>query len=238
MRGCLFTLVLGAVAIALLVVVGLPQVYAGILTGALTAAGLHADDTSVTVSSDPPTDLLGLHADTVTVTATDATFRGMRIGSLDLRLGGVAALDRTAESVDGTLSNVTLSDVGGEAVVLDEIGVGGDSTGLTATTTLAGSEAERLIARAIEERAGIAPDSVTLLAPDTLRVELGVTVDGTLAVNDAGDLVVRLKDDPVGIGELTLLQGGSDLPIRLTGVRVTKDGDLRLQGDLAIGILG
>lgn len=238
MRGCLFTLVIGAVAIALLVVVGLPQVYAGILTGALTAAGLQADDTTVTVSSDPPTDLLGLHADTVTVTATDARFRGMRIGALDLRLGGVAVLDRTAETVDGTLRNVTLTDVGGEAVVLDEIGVGGDSSGLTATTTIAGAEAERLIAKAIEERAGVAPDSVSLLAPDTLRVALGVTVEGTLAVNDAGDLVVRLKDDPVGIGELTLLRGGSDLPIRLTGVRVTKGGDLRLEGDLAIGILG
>ena len=79
MRGCLFTLLLGAVAIALLVTIGLPQVYAGVLTGALSAAGLHADDTTVHVASDPPTDLLGLHADTVTVTATDATFRGMRM---------------------------------------------------------------------------------------------------------------------------------------------------------------
>jgi len=70
MRGCLFTLLLGAAAVALLVTIGLPQVYAGVVTGALTAAGLHSDDTTVHVESDPPTDLLGFHADTVTVSAT------------------------------------------------------------------------------------------------------------------------------------------------------------------------
>ena len=67
MRGCLFTLLLGAVAIAFLVTVGLPVVAAGVITGGLAAAGLASDDTMVRVASDPPTDLLGLHADTVTV---------------------------------------------------------------------------------------------------------------------------------------------------------------------------
>ena len=62
------------------VVVGLPVVAAGLVTAGLSAAGLVADDTTVTVSSDPPTDLLGLRADTVRVTATDATFRGLEIG--------------------------------------------------------------------------------------------------------------------------------------------------------------
>ena len=60
MRGCLFTLLLGAVAIALLVFVGLPQVAAGILTGAVTAAGLQADDTTVTVSSELNVLLVGI----------------------------------------------------------------------------------------------------------------------------------------------------------------------------------
>ena len=34
------------------------------------------------------------------------------------------------------------------------------------------------------------------------------------------------------------MRGGEDLPIELTSVRVTRDGDLRLTGDLAVGILG
>ena len=65
-----------------------------------------------------------------------------------------------------------------------------------------------------------------------------MTVTGTLDVNDAGDLVVRLTDDPAGIGELVLLHGTKDLPISLTDVQVTKAGDLRLVGALSIGILG
>ena len=96
MRGCLFTLAFGAAVIALIVVVGLPQVAAGMVTGAVTAAGLQADDTTVTVSSDPPTDLIGLHADRVRVRATDATFRDLAIGELDLVLRDVSILDRSA----------------------------------------------------------------------------------------------------------------------------------------------
>ena len=64
------------------------------VTTAVTAAGLQADDTTVTVSSDPPTDLIGLHADRVRVRATDATFRDLAIGELDLVLRDVSILDR------------------------------------------------------------------------------------------------------------------------------------------------
>ena len=35
-----------------------------------------------------------------------------------------------------------------------------------------------------------------------------------------------------------LVRGGEDLPIQLTSVQVTGAGDLRLTGDLTIGILG
>jgi hypothetical protein len=238
MRGCLFTLLLGAAAIALLVVVGLPQVYAGVVTGALTAAGLSADDTTVHVASDPPTDLLGLHADTVTVTATDATFRELEIGSLDLTLHDVAVLDRTADTVDGTLSDVTVALSDGAAITLDEIRIAGSQDAIRATTTIDGAQAEALIADAVERRIGIRPSSVRLTAPDTLTIDAGVSVTGTLDVSAAGDLVIHLPENQAGVGELVLLRGSEDLPLRLTEVRVTKAGDLRLVGDLSIGILG
>ena len=112
MRGCLFTLLLGAIVIGFVIVVGLPAAAAGILTAGLSTAGLVADDTTVTVTSDPPTDFLGLRADSVRVTATDATFRGMEIGALDLALGDVQILERTAGSVDGQLTDVTLHGCG------------------------------------------------------------------------------------------------------------------------------
>src|SRR5512147_270207 len=106
MRGCLFTLLLGGVALVLLVVIGLPRVAAGVLTSAVGAAGLQADDTTVTVSTDPPTDLLGLHADRVRIRATDATFRDLEIGALDIELREMAIIDRTAQEVDGRLTDV------------------------------------------------------------------------------------------------------------------------------------
>src|SRR3954468_9111682 len=172
MRGCLFTLLLAAVVIVLVVVIGLPQVAAGALTSGVTAAGLQSDDTTVTVSSDPPTDLLGLHADRVHLTATDATFRGLHIGAVDLLLGDVALLDRTVRRVSGTLRDVIVEHVAGGPLALDEIDVAGGGSAITASTVIDGRQAESLIADAVEQRIGTKPRTVTLRAPDRLVVDV------------------------------------------------------------------
>lgn len=239
MRGCLFTLLLGAIVIGFIIVVGLPAIAAGVLTAALTGAGLNATDTTVTVTSDPPTDLVGLRADTVHVTATDADFRGMQIGSLDIVLGDVAILDRTAGAVDGQLDDVTVRAAGGERVTIDRITIGGTLDRLTTTTVIPNAEAEALIADAVEAQTGTRPTGVTLSAPDGLAVKVGgQTIKGTFAVNGKGDLVVRATSGPVADTEIVLIRGGEDLPVELTSVKVTKDGGLRLAGDLSIGLLG
>ena len=238
MRGCLFTLALGAAAIALIVVVGLPRVAAGMVTTAVTAAGLQADDTTVTVSSDPPTDLIGLRADRVRVRATDATFRELAIGELDLVLRDVSILDRVAGGVEGTLTDVTIEDLAGREVTLDEIAVAGGGDDVTATTVIDGAVAEGLIADAVEERTGARPGSVSLRDPDRLVIDAGIEVGGTLDVDRVGNLVLEVDDNPLGLEEVVLLRGGEDLPIRLTDVLVTPGGDLQLDGDVAIGLLG
>ena len=238
MRGCLFTLVLGAVVIALIVVGGLPQVAAGMVTTAVTAAGLRADDTTVTVSSDPPTDLIGLHADRVRIRATDATYRDLAIGALDLELRDVSILDRTADGVAGRLSDVTVDNVGGSEVSLDRISVSGGGDDVAATTVIDGAQAEQLIADAVEQRTGIRPNRVTLEDPDRLTIDVGVRVAGTLDIASNGDLVLEVDDNPVGLAEVVLLRGGEDLPIRLRDVLVTTDGDLQLDGGLAVSLLG
>ncbi len=237
MRGCLFTLLVGAIVVGFVVVVGLPLIAAGIITGGLTAAGLQSDDTKVTVSSNPPTDLLGLHADSVRITATDATFRGMRIGRLDLALGDVRVLERTAGAVDGSLDAVTVT-VGKDTVTLSSIDLLGAGDAITATTTIPNAEAEALIADAVERELGTRPTSITLATPDVLTVKAGITATGRLAVTRAGDLVVQADAGPLGTLQAVLLQGGDDLPIRLTSVKVTKAGDVKLVGDLSIGLLG
>lgn len=239
MRGCLFTLLLGAVIAGFLIVVGLPAVAAGLLTTGLSAAGLVADDTTVTVSSSPPTDLLGLRADTVRVTATDATFRGMEIGSLDLALGDVAVLDRTAGSVDGELRDVTVTGAGGRRIALDRITLLGDAGGITTTTVIRGEEVETLLADAIEDETGTRPASVRISGPDRVTVKAGgATLTGRFAVNAGGDLVLRGAGGLLEGRTVIVVRGGEDLPVDLTSVRVTDAGDLRVTGDLAVPLLG
>jgi hypothetical protein len=238
MRGCLFTLFLGGIVIAFVVVVGLPAIAAGVLTAGLSPAGVVADDTTVTVSSSPPTDLLGLHADSVRVTATDATFRGMEIGALDLALGDVRILERTAGAVDGELRDVTVRVAGGGEITLGRISVLGGGTDITTTTVIPNAEVEALISDAVEAQAGVRPTSVSLEAPDRLVVKAGGTVTGRLAVTDGGNLVVRVDEGLPAGTTLVLLRGGEDLPIELTSVRVTGGGDLRLTGRLVVGLLG
>jgi hypothetical protein len=238
MRGCLFGLLLGIAVAALIVVVGLPAFAAGILTAGVTAAGLRADDTAVTVSSDPPTDLVGLHADRVRIRATDATFRGLEIGALDVELQDVSIADRTAGSVDGRLDDVVVAALGARAVPLDSIVLSGGGDTVTATTTLAGAQAERLLADALEADLGARPTSIDLSAPDRITLEAGVRIGGRLMVTPDGDLVARVLDGPAAGREVVLVRGGEDLPIRLTSVAVTDAGHVRLTGELAVGLLG
>jgi hypothetical protein len=237
-RGCLFVLVLGAVVIALVVVIGLPAVAAGVLTAGVGAAGLQAPDTTVTVTSDPPTELLGFHADRVRVRATHATFRGFQIGALDVALSDVGILDRTAGAVDGRLTDVEVANVGARRLRLGSIQLSGGGDAITATTTIPGSQAEGLIADAVESALGIRPTTVMLAPPDRVTVQLGVTVDGRLRVTRGGDLVARMTSGPMAGQDVTLLHGGEDLPVRLTNVSVTPAGDLRLGGNLTVGLLG
>lgn len=234
MRGCLFTLLLGAIVIAFLVVVGLPALAGGILTAGVSAAGLVADDTAVTVTSSPPTDLLGLRADTVRVTATDATFREMRIGALDLALGDVGLLDRTATTLDGELRDVTVRTSDGRDVAIERIVLLGGRDGITTTSVIASSEVEALLSTAIEGALGVPPASVRLAAPDQVVIKAGVSISGRLAVSRGGDLVIRGAGALADGSPLVVLRGGEDLPITLTSVLVTAGGDLQFTGDLVI----
>jgi hypothetical protein len=237
-RGCLFTLLLGAIVLGFGVYVGLPAAASAVLTAGITAAGLQADDTTVTVSSKPPTDLLGLHADRVRVQATHATFRGLGIGSLDVVLGDVAIVDRAAGTVDGELADVTVPDVGGRPLVLAAITLSGGGERVSASTTIGSAEAEALLADAVEAQLGVRPTAVTLSAPDKVVARVGIAVHARLGVSTAGDLEAEILDGPEAGRVLTLLGAGADLPIHLTSVRVTAAGDLRLTGDLAIGLPG
>lgn len=239
MRGCLFTLVLAAAVIAFVILVGLPAVAAGVLTTGVRAAGLDAADTTVTVASNPPTDLLGLHADSVRVRATHATFRGVAIGSLDVTLSNVAIVDRTIGGVSGTLRDVTVPDIGGRPASLQAITLSGTGGALTASTTIPAAQAQAMVADGIASAVGTRPSSVAFSAPDRVTVRLdGLAVTGRLGVNPAGDVVATIANGPLQGQQVVVLAAGSGLPINVTAATVTPAGELRVDGNLAVGLLG
>lgn len=239
MRGCLFTLLLGVVALALLVTLGLPPIAAGVLTGAVTASGLQADDTTVIVTSDPPTDLLTFHADEVRITASDATFRGVRIGSLDITLRGVNLPARTADEVDGRLRQVSLGNGSQPSITLSSVRLSGGGDAVTVSSTVPAADARSLVADAVRSAVGARPTSVALTAPDGVRVGVsGLTIHGRLSVTPSGDLVVDVLDGPSAGDRLTVIAASSQQLIRLSGATVTGSGGLRLTGTLSVGLLG
>ena len=237
MSGCLFTLALGAVVIFLALTLGLPALAEGLVGGALSAAGLQADDTRVDVTTEPTTELLTLHADRVRVTATKATFRGMEIDRFDLTLGDVALLDRTAGTVDGELSGVTVTDLPGGPVTLRQLTISGGGDAINAATTVPNADVEALIADGVERSTGARPSAIGLAAPDLVTVKVaGTTTHAQLVVTDTGNLALLAKDGPAAGSQETLLRGGQDLPVKLTQVKVTSSGDLKVSGRLSVGL--
>jgi hypothetical protein len=236
-RGCLFTLLLGAVVIALVVVVGLPAVAAGALTAGVKAAGLQANDITVNVTSDPPWDLLGLSADRVRVRATNATFRDLRIGALDLTLLGVSIPGRTTEGVAGRLTGVTVPNVAGQPLGLSAITLSGGGDQVTATTTITAADAAALVAAEVASVTGmpVPASAVHFAAPNKVVVRTPVApITATLSTNANGDLVATAP----GIPPVTVLHAGEDLPLRLTSVSVDAAGNVELAGTMAVSLLG
>lgn len=237
MRGCLFTLALAAVVVGIIVVVGLPAIASGLLTVGIRAAGLQSDNLAVTVTSDPPWDLVGLRADRVHVRATTATFESLQIGSLDVTLSDVSLLDRSATGVDGQLTGVTVPDVAGEPLGLAAITLSGGGSNVDATTGIAALDARALIAREIAAATGLSlpATAVRLSAPDTVSIRTsGMSATAKLSVDAAGNLVATVPS----LGPVTVLSAGQGIPIRLTSITVDSAGGLVLGGQLAVSLLG
>jgi hypothetical protein len=236
-RGCLFTLALAAVVVALIVVVGLPAMAAGLLTAAVRAAGLQSDNLAVVVTAEPPWDLVGLHADRVRVRATSATYQSLQIGSLDVTLSDVSLADRSARGVDGQLTGVTVPDVAGEPLGLAAVTLSGGGSEVDATTAIAAVDARALVAREISGATGLSlpVTAIRMVAPNTVSIKAaGLTAVAKLSVDAAGDLVATVPS----LGPVKVLSASAGVPIRLTSITVDSAGGLVLGGRLEVGLLG
>jgi hypothetical protein len=225
MRGCLtwFFVVLAVLLGATWAFA--PGVAAGLVSAGLGTAGFESADKSVTVVADPPIELLTLRADKVRVQATNATFSGLAIGSVDLTLGGVGLMGRQADSVDGTLTGVKVPTALGSAANLTSVGLSGPSSDLRAIVTLSLKDVQALASAAVEGQLGSSATKVTLTAPDKVTVSAsGLNVRGRLVVDKGGGLVF-VTIAPAGFSDpIDIFRPGPTQPLRLTGITLRTNG--------------
>ena len=238
MRGCLFTLALGLAVLVGAVWYLLPAAAGALISVALVAAGLQGTGTVVTVSATPPFELLSGHADVVRVESTDATWDGLKIGDLRLALVDVDLGTRTAAKVEATLSAVRFSGSDGRPIEVETVEVAGSGDAPAVRLTFDPAVVAGMAAAAIEAETGRSPDGLRFAPPDRVSfVLLGRPIAGRLAVDRAGELVLRVA----GRAPIVVLAPATDSPFRLADVAVTADGKLVLGGSLdlrALGLLG
>jgi hypothetical protein len=202
-----------------------PAVAAGLVSAGLGTAGFASSDKQVTVIADPPIELLTLRADKVHLQATNATFGGLRMASVDLILGGVSLTGRQADSVEGTLTGVQVPTALGATATISSVGLTGPSSDLRAVLTLAAADVRALASAAVQSQMGSTPTKVTLTAPDKVTVvAAGLNVRGRLVVDAHGGLVF-LPVAPAGFsGPIDLLRPGPTEPLRFTSIVLSPTG--------------
>lgn len=225
MRGCLITIAVLVVVALAAVWLALPPLIGTLAQGALVAAGFAAEATTVTVEADPPPELLTLRADAIRVQATNARFHGVEAVDVDVTLHDVQLVERTFETLDGTLRFVTFPATGDRPEIsVPEARLSGDPDHVRATMTFPAPAARDLAAAAIEGRVGVPPSEVSLTGPDRVRIAAGgQTIEARLAVRDDGALL--LLPQPSGtIGPIVLVEPGPEVPFRIVSFRVLDGG--------------
>jgi hypothetical protein len=231
MRGCLSVLVLAAAFVLGLAWFGAPALAGSIIERSLAAAGFVGVDTSVTVTSEPPLELLTGHADRVVIKARNATLRDMRAASLSLTLSNVELVDRTFARVDGILDDVSIDASDGTVLRASSLGVRGPADAATATIRLSKDVVTRLITDGIRAQAGIRVGGITLSPPDRIRFTAGLSIDGRFDVGSDGSLGVVTSG---GGSRFTLFQPPPQL--RLQSVSIV-DSDVVLVGTISLADL-
>lgn len=153
MRGCLFTLVLGAAVIAGLVAFGLPRLAETLIASSLTTGGLETERTDVVVNSASPVDILRLHADRVTITAVGVRSPRFAASRMELQLEDVDLGRRTARSVSGMIHDAVAPMADG-SVAIPTITLDGSLDSLAAVAAIDGASVEALIATRVADATG------------------------------------------------------------------------------------
>jgi hypothetical protein len=230
-RGCLFILLIGAVALGSVAWIGAPPAASAVIQAALESGGYRAASGSVRATSDPPPKLLLGRADRVEIDGLDVDFRTFHAASLELVLTDVDVVAKTAGGVSGRIEDAELRTTDGVAAVAD-VAIDGSGQSAAATITVDGTTVDRIVRETFGGEFGVAVTGVALVAPDVLRISSGATtVEGSLEVDSAGAIALRTV-----LGSSTILSLDPSFPLRFVAVGVAA-GDLRINATLDTGAL-
>jgi hypothetical protein len=173
--------------VAVLGLVVVPLVASPILTGMVRDMGLKSDTLRVSVDLFDPLLFVG-RARAVHVRAEGVDVSPAGIGSMDLTLGGVSFFERSWQTVDGELHDVSLT-TGGERFVVGSVNVSGEADAANATARLTGPELESIVKFAAS-RQGVTVDDVAL-SNEGVRVVIG-GVEGAARIEVRGGALVLI----------------------------------------------
>lgn len=229
MRGCLSVLVLAAVFLVAGAWVAGPQLAAFVVETGLSGAGFTGTNTTVSVSADPPFELLTGRADTVAIDSDGATLGQFTAINLSLTLHGVDLVGRHAQTVDGTLENVTMRTSDSSTVRANEVRLSGDPSAADVTIRVNGSDLIQTATETIDRELGVDAQDVKFSAPNNVSFTVGKsTIAGELVIHDGGlSVTANLPGKPM----IDLIAAGGGL--RLTDVAVKGSG-LELLGILDV----
>jgi hypothetical protein len=168
----------------------------------------------------------------VRIQASNARYRGLEAGTVDVTLGDVRLADRTFGRIVGTLDQVTLDGDSGTAdLEIPRVGLEGTGDEVRASLTVPASTVESLASAAVVKAVGIAPSSVVLVAPDRIRIEVGgVPIEARLALSPTGALTLV---PPTGapLVAVSIFTPSADAPFKIESVQVA-NGELVLVATL------
>ncbi|MER3418946.1 MAG: hypothetical protein C4343_07675 [Chloroflexota bacterium] len=230
--GCLAVLLIVALGATILSVL-LPSVATGLVTLGLEAAGLRADRLNVSVEADPPFRLLLARADRVVIEATGVRWETTSAGLLSLVLYGVDLVARRAETIDGQLTDVRVTNSPAGPVAIASVTISGSGNGPQARALVAPAEAARVV-RALAGSVGLAGARIALEPLDRVLVTVaGLRVEARVVVT-GGAVVVTAT----GLPNLVVLRAGSVGGLQIRSVGVAADGGFVIEGRLDPAIFG
>jgi hypothetical protein len=193
-----------------------PLIVNPMLTQAVRDMGVQADDLRVSVSTLDPA-LLSGRAGHVRVQGTNVQIGRATVGELDMTLGEVSFIDRTFESLDGSLDDVAVS-AGGMSASADQVDVAGPANEASATGHFDSQQSEDMVMEAAR-RVGVVLDDVQLVDGGLRLTFAGLPVGASISVQ-GGALVLQPQIGPA----VLLIQPATSDPWRLEEAYVSPDG--------------